>query len=146
MQIFFEARCEFPAYLRPRVRRMLARAATCVPQSLAKKIEGFEVSVSIVGEREIRRLNRDFRGKDKVTDVLSFGVLESSAGSVSKSLGDIVICWKRAKEQRHEFHTTIPEELDRLVVHGFLHLLGYDHETGPAEARKMRRLEDKILR
>jgi probable rRNA maturation factor len=61
-------------------------------------------------------------------------------------LGEVLICWDIAKKQAIEYKTTIKEELERLTVHGVLHLFGYDHEIGPSEEKKMFTLQDKILK
>jgi len=82
----------------------------------------FEVSVYLCGEDEIRELNKKYRNKDKVTDVLSF------SGEDDIILGDIVICAKRACEQAYEYGHSVNRELAFLTVHSMLHLLGYDHE------------------
>jgi len=95
------------------------------------------VTVYFVDEKEIQRLNKEFRDIDKVTDVLSFPSLEIKAGEkVSKfkdelfdevHIGDIAICTKRAKEQAKEYGHSYSRELCFLALHGLLHLLGYDH-------------------
>jgi probable rRNA maturation factor len=114
--------------------------------------EGFpnsigELSLVFCDNSTIQVLNRDYRGKDKATDVLSFPQLENvQKGERVESLGDLVISVEKtieqAKERKHSFDT----ELWRLLVHGLLHLLGYDHEKVPVrEARRMRRKEDEIL-
>lgn len=120
-----------------------------------------EVSVVVTGDQEIRRLNRDYRGIDAPTDVLSFPLLEElgeqlppgappgpqhalwTAGEVP-ALGDIVISLERAKAQAEEYGHSLQREIAFLTVHGLLHLLGYDHETEEPE-RVMRAKEEAIL-
>lgn len=98
------------------------------------------VEVVFVSEEEIRRYNRQYRGLDKVTDVLSFGVEDvQTAGG---QLGDILICLPQAVRQAGD--GDIELELTDLLVHGLLHLLGYDHEE-PVEAEEMFPLQDKIV-
>jgi len=104
-----------------------------------------EVSISIVGSDEIKTLNQDYRGKDETTDVLSFPVSEELAMGPDVSLGDIVICMDVAKAQADEYGHTIERELAFLVVHGMLHLLGYDHET-PEDETEMCAAQDEILK
>jgi probable rRNA maturation factor len=99
------------------------------------------VTVSLVGDQEIRKLNRRYRGKDAVTDVLSFGY-DRSKGDVS--LGDIVICLPQVKRQAKRAGKRISEEFALMVVHGMLHLLGYDHVT-LAEERVMFGIQHDIL-
>ena len=105
-----------------------------------------EVSILFTADREIHTLNKEFRGKDKPTDVLSFPQLSPRAKAVpSPSLGDLVISLETAKRQARAFGVTFPQELLRLIVHGLLHLAGYDHEgVTRAEAQRMRRAEERI--
>jgi len=103
-----------------------------------------EVSISFVDSDEIKVLNRDYRGKDEATDVLSFPVSEELAMGPDISLGDIVICMDVAKAQAEEYRHTLERELAFLVVHGMLHLLGYDHET-PEDDAEMCAAQDEIL-
>jgi rRNA maturation RNase YbeY len=101
------------------------------------------IEVSVVGQARMRQLNREARGKDKPTDVLSFELPPSFR--TQGLIGSIVICLPvlkaQAKAQRHAAAT----ELEVLVVHGLLHLLGYDHERGPRAARVMAGLERKLI-
>jgi probable rRNA maturation factor len=102
-------------------------------------------------------LNRDWRGKNKATDVLSFPqVSQDDLRQLSRAartnatlpewwLGDVVISLERASAQAKEHGYTLREELDLLLAHGLLHLLGFDHERSAAESTKMRRLETKLL-
>jgi probable rRNA maturation factor len=100
------------------------------------------VTVSLVGDAEIRKLNRRYRGKDCVTDVLSFGYDGTAKGDMS--LGDIVICLPQVKRQAKRTGKLVREEFALMVVHGMLHLLGYDHVT-LAEERTMFGLQHDIL-
>ena len=105
----------------------------------------------LVGNRAMRTLNRRYRGKDRTTDVLSFPMRERKGSSpASRMLGDIVISVPEAERQAHEDGEPLSRAIDRLLVHGFLHLLGYDHERGGAEAKRMeareRRLREKLKR
>jgi probable rRNA maturation factor len=93
----------------------------------------------------MRRLNRDYRGKDRPTDVLAFSLLEGAGAGVSDAIGDVVISTATAARQARENGLTLRQEVDRLLVHGILHLVGYDHERSAAEARKMRRKENICL-
>ncbi len=106
----------------------------------------------------IQMLNRDWRGKNKATDVLSFPQVESTdlkaleraaRGGVRDIpvwwLGDVVISVERARVQAKQNGHTLREELEVLLAHGLLHLLGYDHEKSKAEAKKMRDLETQLL-
>lgn len=95
----------------------------------------------------IHELNLDYRGKDKPTDVLSFPQDETLAKSLhSPSLGDLVISVQTARRQAREFGVSYRNEIERLLIHGLLHLAGYDHEKVSAKkAQQMRRAERSIL-
>jgi len=110
------------------------------------KSKNFELSINLVGEAKIKHLNRRYRNKNKVTDVLSFPLdADLSVLNGIISLGDIIICLpfveKRAKMERAD----IKKEITWTVVHGFLHLLGYDHEKSRGQRLKMEELENAIL-
>src|SRR4029077_5175397 len=102
-----------------------------------------ELSIALVGNAEIRKLNAKFRKKDYPTDVLSFPAGDELPTGV-QLLGDVVISVERAKEQAKERRRTLNEEMVTLLIHGIVHLLGYDHERSPKDARIMDRLEKKI--
>lgn len=100
-----------------------------------------EVSIVLTDDEDMHELNRDYRGKDKPTDVLSFPQLEGEPFGIQDgpvALGDIVISVDTARRQAVERGRTLEDELDLLVAHGMLHLLGYDDETeeGAAEMRE----------
>jgi len=101
--------------------------------------DGSELSLALVGDEEMQRLNRDYRGKDRTTDVLAFAQREGEPNAVAAHglLGDVVISVPTAMRQAFERSHSVERELAELLVHGILHLLGYDHERSPAEARKM---------
>jgi probable rRNA maturation factor len=106
--------------------------------------EGFDdhatVGLLITSDSEIKKLNLQYCGRDSVTDVLAFAGGEDSDGfvsppSITSHLGDIVVSYPRAVAQAAEYGHPVEEELDRLVIHGILHLLGYDDQTqGDREA------------
>ena len=104
-----------------------------------------ELSVALIGNAEMRKLNRQFRKKDYPTDVLSFPAAPGMPGGV-RLIGDVVISVDKAKEQAKEGGRTLDEEMISLLIHGVLHLLGYDHERSAKDARIMGRLEKKIYR
>jgi len=104
-----------------------------------------ELSVALITDREIEKLNRKYRNQPKPTDVLSFPAGELLGGR-HPLLGDVVISVERAEEQAKAGGWTLMEEIDRLLIHGILHLLGYDHERSKKEALVMRSMEKKISR
>jgi probable rRNA maturation factor len=125
--------------LRSLARRLLASEGVAEPAQL---------SVLLTDDAAIRRLNRDYRGTDAATDVLSFAQREGEqfafASSEPAHLGDVAISLETAERQAAERGVALGDELAHLLVHGILHLLGYDHER-PAEARLMRSREEAIL-
>ncbi len=105
-----------------------------------------ELSVLFVGDRAMRTLNRVWRGKDRTTDVLSFSLREGPFSDIQPGLlGDIVISVPAADRQARAAGQPFTRELERLLVHGLVHLLGYDHERGPIEAERMRRKERQLV-
>ncbi len=100
------------------------------------------IGVVFVGPRSIRRLNRVYRGKDYATDVLSFPYEGESVNGMP-FLGEIVLSPAVADKQAREYNITREDEIRRLLVHGILHLLGYDHEVDDG---KMLRLQNRILK
>ncbi len=99
-----------------------------------------EIGITLTSDDEIRKLNKEYRGKDKPTDVLSFPIDEHIDGVWIG--GDIVISIDRVKEQAKG---DLKDEIKRLVVHGFVHLMGYDHELGEEEAFLFEKIERSIL-
>ncbi len=102
-------------------------------------LDGREVSLLLTDDRGIKELNRKFRNINKPTDVLSFPMEDPVL------LGDIAISMETAERQAKVFNATLVEELGRLVIHGILHLLGYDHVKGGVQAKKMRSKEEELL-
>ena len=134
-----------PAGTRPLIRRCCAAVLRYEKISFPA-----EISVSFVDNEQIRELNRDYRGKDAATDVLSFplgedGVYDKNEETGAYLLGDVVISVERAKEQASLYGHSLERELGWLTVHSLLHLLGYDHETCEEDAHDMRRREEQIL-
>lgn len=108
----------------------------------------YEMSMSVVDEQTIQDINRDYRQKDEVTDVISFAFLDDDTISYPKDmpipLGEIYICRERMYEQAEEYGHGIEREFHFLALHGLLHLLGYDHMT-EADEKIMFTLQDEIL-
>jgi probable rRNA maturation factor len=105
-----------------------------------------ELSILIVDDGEMARLNRQYRQIAHTTDVLSFPMLEGEFGEISpEMLGDVVISAQTAGTMSEETGAAIASVLDLLLVHGILHLLGLDHEAGPVEAKEMRRKTEELL-
>ncbi len=104
------------------------------------------LSISLVDDGEIRELNREHRGKDKPTDVLSFPLYEAgeaTPGDGERLLGDVVISIDTARRQAADYDAPLQNELYRLLIHGILHVLGHDHEE-PAERAAMEAEERRL--
>lgn len=113
--------------------------------------DGSEVSITFVTNEKIHEINRDYRDKDQPTDVISFALEEMGEGEVEivgegipRILGDIIISTDRTKEQAADFGHSFERELGFLAVHGFLHLLGFDHMT-EVDEKIMFGKQDEIL-
>jgi len=115
----------------------------CVQTLKIKK--NYEISLALVGATEMKKLNTAFRGKNKVTDVLSFAENDVSMGNAPNYLGEIIICYPKAVSQAKILGHKLETELAWLLIHGFLHLLGYDDQTAK-QAKTMESLTEKIIK
>ncbi len=105
-----------------------------------------ELSVTFVGDEQIQELNRTYRGVDAVTDVLSFSLREGEVVGQQRALGDIVISVEAAERQAQTYGHSLEDELEELLFHGVIHLMGYDHESQPEEWKKQeKKLIDGLL-
>lgn len=107
-----------------------------------------DLSILITDDASIRELNARWRGRDAATDVLSFSQLEGEGPSITggpRVLGDVVISMETAARQAEAAGLSLDEEVQRLLIHGVLHLVGYDHERGEADAHRMQAEEGRIL-
>jgi probable rRNA maturation factor len=121
----------------PRVRR-------CCEHVLKELGVRGSVSVHLVGERKMRSLNKLHRRIDRPTDVLSFATHEEGVWSVGDDWGDIFLCPAYIKAQAKRFDVTFKQEMKRMIIHGMLHLLGYDHEKKD-DAAVMFGLQEQLL-
>lgn len=157
------------SYLTERDLTLIKDVISLAAKTIKLPSPNFELDISIVDEAEIQRLNRDFRNKDAVTDVLSFALnegeddfgwdewlnlssitqeelsTESEKNDFPLHLGDIIICYQRAQEQAQDYGHSFERELSFLAVHGFLHLNGYDHQT-PEEEQEMFQIQEEVLK
>jgi len=117
------------------VKKILSQAAR-----FSGKIKG-EVEINLVGDKLIRELNKNYRGKDQTTDVLSFAWRE--AGD-KENLGQIFISYPQIKRQAKEYGVPVKQEFTRMLAHGVLHLVGFDH-LKEKDAKKMFTLQEKIV-
>ena len=135
---------------------LIRLAAKAAYSEFGYERDGF-VYIQLVDGEEIRELNSAHRGIDKVTDVLSFPMMDYYRGECREKMpcltesgeleiGDMVICTDRAREQAREFGHSFPRECASLTVHSILHLLGFDHVDEGEEKAAMREKEEKILK
>ncbi|MGH9365343.1 MAG: rRNA maturation RNase YbeY [Thermoanaerobaculia bacterium] len=124
----------------PHVRRLIGRVRRALKASTVRSPESrVELSVLFCGDARMRRLNRVYRGKDKTTDVLAF---PAGAGAL---LGDIVVSVPYASRQARRRGDRPSREIERLLLHGYLHLLGYDHELDGGEMDALEALARRRL-
>jgi probable rRNA maturation factor len=120
-------------------------------ESIAKKVlndekrNKIELSVVFVGKKEIQKLNKKYRLKNRPTDVLSFAYQDSLGYSPTGEAGEIVICPPVIKENAKKFKEPFSRELNRIFIHGLLHILGYDHEKTEKEAKIMEKKQESYL-
>ena len=116
-------------------------------------VKEVSISMTLCGRAKIKRLNREYRQKDYATDVLSFPVYENlrfdkktkAKNLPQMELGDLVICKEKAFSQAREFEITYEQEIVHLAVHGYLHLLGFDHEISTKEEKIMESFEQELV-
>jgi probable rRNA maturation factor len=125
---------------------LVQRAIEAAAQQAPVSAEAAEVAIVLTDDSGIRTLNRDWRGIDKPTNVLSFpaAVQTPASGAQPRTLGDIAIAYEITRREAESEHKPFAHHLSHLAVHGFLHLIGYDHETD-ADAERMENLERSIL-
>ncbi|HXJ35319.1 MAG TPA: rRNA maturation RNase YbeY [Candidatus Eisenbacteria bacterium] len=128
----------------PALARRLGRSARRLLRALG--LADAELSLVLVSDPVIHELNRTWRRKNRPTDVLAFAQGEGPGRAPEGLLGDVVISVDTARRQAAALGHSLAVEGDRLLVHGLLHLLGYDHERSAGEARRMQRKERALLR
>lgn len=119
-------------------------AVQFIQKALEKKGHVFSSDSSLlviacISEDAMKKLNHQFRDKNQVTDVLSFAPIEK------EGLGELALCIPQIEAQASSHGLTVEEEAFYLILHGILHLLGYDHERGGQEAKKMYRIQDEVF-
>lgn len=146
-QVFVRSRLRRTSILQPAIESVALNILAAAGEP------GAELSLDLVGDHRMRRLNREYRGRDTPTDVLAFPMREASTRVThdalrvtSGMLGDVVISVPTAARQATAHGHSVEHELAVLLVHGILHLCGYDHERGEREGRRMRRKEQAILK
>jgi probable rRNA maturation factor len=126
--------------------RSLARAtiAACLAETGLAPEEGAEVSLSLTDDAEVRSLNARWRGLDKATNVLSFPAVAPECVAGAPMLGDIALAYETLVREADEASVPLADHYRHLVAHGFLHLIGYDHQTD-RDAERMEALERRVL-
>jgi probable rRNA maturation factor len=123
--------------------KKIKKAAERILASL--RISGYELSVLLLDNRGIRAVNKKYLGRNRPTNVISFSLAEGEFGNINPHvLGDVVISAEKALEQAEIRGTGLEEELTFLLIHGILHLVGYDHEKKGSEREKMRKKEKNV--
>ncbi|MDI6591708.1 MAG: rRNA maturation RNase YbeY [Patescibacteria group bacterium] len=112
-----------------------------------------DLSIALIGQGRIRKINKRYRGKNRVTDVLAFPetkvLLENfKVGPLQKipSLGEIVICLREVKKNAKRYGSSFEKELARVLIHGILHLLGYNHEISEEKAKEMEEKQNQYIK
>lgn len=155
MNLYVRVTAEAAVPQEEEVRALIQRCAEQVIQNEGADFPAW-IDVTIVGDEAIREMNAEYRGKDSVTDVLSFPMyefyngepqepLETDPESGRVMLGDMLLNYERAVQQAEEYGHTPARECGYLSVHSVLHLLGYDHERGEADRNLMREKEEAAL-
>lgn len=104
-----------------------------------------EISILLTDDEGIRELNKKYLNRDRPTDVLAFSMREGLYAEITPDLlGDVVISVERARQQAEDEGISLEEEMALLLIHGILHLLGYNHEGPDEEARRMRQKEEEL--
>lgn len=129
----------------PEAEALVQRAIEAAARHASVSAEGAEVAIVLTDDSGIRTLNRDWRGIDKPTNVLSFPAVQTPGGGARpRMLGDIAIAYEITRREAASENKPFAHHLSHLAVHGFLHLVGYDHESD-ADAATMEGLERTIL-
>lgn len=127
---------------------LLKRAVALVGQEVKPKVpietEGGIINLKLVDDRQIEALNKKYSGQAKATDVLSFSYIEDGAVPVGNELGDVAISLETAGRQAAEAGTNLETELALLLIHGALHILGFDHDQ-TSEQAEMDRLQQQLM-
>jgi len=132
----------------PDAESVIQRAIAVAAESIDADVSDAELAVMLTDDAGIRTLNSNWRGMDKPTNVLSFPALQPEGarkpGDAPRMLGDIAIAYETTRREADEEGKPFPHHLSHLAIHGFLHLIGYDHEND-ADAEAMESLETEIL-
>ncbi len=134
-------------------KEILKKAAQKVLKEEYKKTPIYNLSVVLVKKKTIRELNKKYRGENKLTDILSFSAKSHTKQKFilpeeierKNNLGEIIICPRVVKKNAEKFNLTFKKELTKILIHGVLHLLGYNHKKSKKEAELMKKKEEYYL-
>ena len=144
MPVLFQTQVRVARFRREQLLRLAQAMLSQVGESAA------ELGLTFIGDRRMRRLNHRFRNKGRTTDVLAFAAREArlphGVDLSARLLGDVVISVPAAMRQARKGRHSLDQELVALMIHGILHLCGYDHERSESEARRMKRRERILLK
>jgi probable rRNA maturation factor len=104
-----------------------------------------ELTIIFVSQNKMKQINGQYRHKEGVTDVLSFESFDHPRSETARSIGEIVFCPMVLKKQAKQNNHSLSRELDYLLIHGILHLLGYDHEISIQQEKRMFRIQDRLF-
>ena len=143
-----------PVFVRSQIRavRLNLSVIAALTRNILSEVHesSSDISLTFVGDRQMHRLNKRFRQKDRTTDVLAFATRDARRRPVRRGhagpLGDVVISVPTAARQASRESRSLDEEIVALLVHGVLHLCGYDHERSRAEATRMQRRERMVFK
>jgi probable rRNA maturation factor len=130
-----------------KIAKFVLESEPAFAKATAGKGNKLDLSIALIGPGKMRKLNKRYLGKNRVTDILAFG--ENSKfqipNSKSRGIGEIVICLSEVKKNAKKFKSSFEKELARVLIHGILHLIGYDHKKNEKEAEKMEEKEKYYL-
>jgi probable rRNA maturation factor len=146
MKLKLDIRAPSPSWRKlPRARTMARQTvAACIAETGLKTRDGAEMSLLLASDAEVGALNARWRGEDKPTNVLSFPAAPTDRLLESATLGDVALAFETVAREAEASGVPLADHYRHLVTHGFLHLIGYDHETDD-EAERMEALETRIL-
>jgi probable rRNA maturation factor len=146
MKLKLDIRAPSPSWRKlPRARTMARQTvAACIAETGLKTRDGAEMSLLLASDAEVGALNARWRGEDKPTNVLSFPAAPADRLLESATLGDVALAFETVAREAEASGVPLADHYRHLVTHGFLHLIGYDHETDD-EAERMEALETRIL-
>lgn len=148
-ELNFHASVRIPKAYKGYILKAAQAALSALPKpnlkSLLRPKLPYHLSITVVGPKKMGTLNYQYRKKARATDVLSFSRLEAGP-NIIPDIGDLVLCLTQVKLNAKEHGVSLKEELQRITIHGVLHLFGYDHEKTPRQAKIMFTLQERILR